>query len=131
MTKQQFKQKQHHDAHVCERTFTLNDDVFVKNFASAGPNWLSGKIVAAKGPVSYDIQLKNGKVVHRHLDHIRTSFPMPAKEPEDDSDNVNITLLVEPVDEPETATDGAEDPPLPRKSKRTIRPPQCYGEQST
>ena len=55
MTKQQFKQKQHHDACVQERTFTFNDDVFVKNFASAGPNWLSGKITAVKGPVSYDI----------------------------------------------------------------------------
>ena len=30
-----------HDAHVRERTFSLNDDVFVNDFASAGTNWLS------------------------------------------------------------------------------------------
>ena len=91
-----------------ERTFTLNDDVFVKNFASAGPNWLSGKIIAIKGPVSYDIQLKDGKVVHRHLDHIRTGIPMPEGEVEDDSVDITLPITLPvglPLDEPENVTD--------------------------
>ena len=67
---QQSRQKQYHDYHAHERTFVVDDNVFVKNFTSSCPKWLSGKVVAFKGPISYEIELTDGIVVHRHLDHI-------------------------------------------------------------
>ena len=118
--RQQFQQKQQHDMHACERTFTLNDDVFVKNFASASPNWLPGKIVTVRGPVSYDIQLKNGKMLHRHIDHVRTGIPMQTEEPENEEQSGNITDNA-----------GMDNSPQLRRSQRTIRPPQRYGDPAT
>ena len=120
--------------HACERTFTLNDDVFVKNFASAGPNWLPGKIVGIRGPVSYDIQLKDGKVLHRHVDHLRTGIPIQTEEPED-GDSADITLPVELSIEEQsgnmTDNTSVDNSPQLRRSQRTIRPPQRYGDQAT
>ena len=56
-------------AHQC-RDFVKDDYVYVKNF-STGPKWLPGKIVNVTGPLSYVIELDNGRLVRRHVDHIR------------------------------------------------------------
>ena len=72
---QQSRQKQYHDYHAHERTFVVDDNVLVKNFTSNCPKWLSGRVVAVKGPVSYEIALADGNVVRRHLDHIRSGSP--------------------------------------------------------
>ena len=132
--RQQFQQKQQHDIHARERTFTLNDDVFVKNFASADPNWLPGKIVAVRGPVSYDIQLKDGKVLHRHIDHLRTGIPMQTEELEKGG-SADITLPVELSIEEQSGNlmDSAsvDNSPQLRRSQRTIRLPQRYSDQAT
>ncbi len=42
----------------------------VKNFTH-GPKWISGVIESIQGPVSYVVQLTNGNLVRRHVDHVR------------------------------------------------------------
>ena len=75
MITQQSRQKQYHDYHARERTFVVDDNVLVKNFTSNCPKWLSRGVVAVKGSVSYKIELMDGNVVRRHLDHIRSGIP--------------------------------------------------------
>ena len=73
-TKVQLKQeaqKKNHDTHTKHREFQIGDQVFVKEFPS-GKDWLDGTITEVKGPLTYNITLSDGRVVRRHVDHIRS-----------------------------------------------------------
>ena len=63
-------QKRKHDSKARERAFKKGDDVFVKNFGS-GSRWLPGKIVNVTGPVSFHVELEDGRQRRCHLDHLR------------------------------------------------------------
>ena len=46
--------------------------------------WLPGVIQSQSGPVSYDVELENGKIVKRHIDHLRDrSVPTKPSTPVD------------------------------------------------
>ena len=64
-------QKRSHDTHTKQREFQIRDQVFVEEFPS-GKDWLKGTVTEVKGPLTYNITLPNGRVVHRHVDHIRS-----------------------------------------------------------
>ena len=66
----QSKQKLDHDSRCKDRQFSEGERVYAKNFGS-GEKWLSGKIVRKKGPVTFEIELQNGKRLQRHQDHVR------------------------------------------------------------
>ena len=66
----QQRQKAGHDKHAREREFVLNDNVFVRNFGS-GSVWLPGTIVGVQGLLSFQIKLEDGRIVRRHIDHVR------------------------------------------------------------
>ena len=50
----------------------MNDPVLVRNLQT-GDKWLTGKVTRVFGPRSLQVQLSDGKVVRRHLDHERSS----------------------------------------------------------
>ena len=66
----QRRQKRDHDKTVKQRIFTVGDNVLVLNFGS-GPKWLLGTVTQMRGPVSVQVQLTDGRSVHRHLDQVR------------------------------------------------------------
>ena len=66
----QFKmdmQKKHHDTGAKLRTFKLNNGVYVKDFPHP-KKWAPGKIVEVRGPISYLVELCDGRVVRWHVD---------------------------------------------------------------
>ena len=107
-------QKSHHDKHAKHRTFEVHDAVYVRDFPS-GKQWLAGVVVEKKGPLSYVVKLDDGRLVRRHVDHVRNRtiessastedgwLPDPNSESVDDSPQV--------------------DPPPPRRSTRVSHPP--------
>lgn len=56
------------------------DPVYVRNWSSR-PKWLSGKIIEQHGATNVDVALDNGRIIHRHLDHVRKRNP--SEMPED------------------------------------------------
>ena len=64
------KQKQRHDEHSKERNFKTGDTVWARDFRGS-TKWVSGIIIQSIGPVSYMIQLQDGQVWKRHVDHVR------------------------------------------------------------
>ena len=66
----QERQKLNHDQHSRMRSFSEREAVFFRNFGP-GETWLAGTITRVSGPLSYHIQLADGRVVRRHQDHIR------------------------------------------------------------
>ena len=71
----QSRQKQGHDVHARDRTFTVGSKVFVSDFR--GPTkWVPGTILNKFGTYSYSVLLDGaGILVRRHADHIR-GYPL-------------------------------------------------------
>ena len=71
--REQEHQKQSHDQHSQVRAFQLEELVFMRNFGqdSSAQPWLPGHIVSSSGPLSYTVQLPDGRTFRRHIDHIR------------------------------------------------------------
>lgn len=71
VVRSQAEQKARWDQHAKERLFRPGDCVYAKNFA-AGLPWLPGVIQSQKGPMSFVVELSDGKQVHRHQDHLQS-----------------------------------------------------------
>ncbi|KFD51179.1 hypothetical protein M514_07943 [Trichuris suis] len=61
-----------------ERVLVVNQPVAVRNFAS-DRKWVPATITESTGPVSYKARLSDGRIVHRHIDHIITGHPQPER----------------------------------------------------
>ena len=70
------RQKRDHDKTFKQRTFTVVDNVLVRNFGS-GPKWLLGTVTQMRGPVSVQVKLTDGR---RHLDQVRNYNAAPVKD---------------------------------------------------
>ena len=66
----QSDQKKYHDSHSQLRQFSSSQLVMAKDFRAQN-KWIPGVIVDSSGPVSYNIELQDGKVIKRHVDHLR------------------------------------------------------------
>ena len=111
------KQKQRHDEHSKERNFKAGDTVWARDFRGS-TKWVSGMIIQSVGPVSYMIQLQDGQVWKRHVDHVRQRV---------DNQDISTRLPdVQPTVESPWVT-YPEQPPLPCNSE----PPQTEQSQFT
>ncbi len=59
-----------------DKNFDVGTQVLAKNF-STGRCWLEGTILRSSGPNSYCIELTDGSVICRHVNHIRNSTSSP------------------------------------------------------
>ena len=84
---EQFRQKVRHDATAKSRTFHIEDSVFVKNHSGIGQRWLPGKVVKKTGPVSYVVELQDGRQKRCHLDQLRS------RETDDDMQDMSETVM--------------------------------------
>ena len=81
VAQKQASQKKHHDLHSHSRDFFVGERVLVRNMRS-GPRWLVGTVVERRGPLSYLVQVANGVVWKRHVDHLRLTIDSPQEEEE-------------------------------------------------
>ena len=66
----QAEQKDRHDRRSKPHEFTMGQTVWVRNFRD-GLCWISGMVADRLGPLTYLIQLPDGTLWHRHVDHVR------------------------------------------------------------
>ena len=62
-------QKLAHDWHAKERTMLEGEAVYARYFRSA-PYWMPGVLKQSTGPTSFAVQLKDGRLLGRHQDHL-------------------------------------------------------------
>ena len=138
MEERQWAQKQKHDAKARVREFNVGDKVFSKNFGS-GSKWLPGKIVRVSGPVSFHVELEDGKQRRCHQDHLRLreveestsedsldDVPFPVSTTDRDSEESVVTpapLDTSPTLSPAEQVEPAVDPQptihqYPRRSRK-------------
>ena len=120
--RQQLHQKILHDTQKPVRKFVIGDKVYVEMFFSSPHKWLPGTITTVSGPLSYHIQLSDGRLCRRHVDNIRKCYhEVPIDIPTSDSD------LYYP-DFPRSSSDSTPSQSVPlRRSTRDRRPPLRYG----
>ncbi|XP_035806354.2 uncharacterized protein K02A2.6-like [Amphiprion ocellaris] len=101
VARSQDEQKARRDRHARERLFKPGDSVYVKNFGSGSP-WLPGVIHRCSGPVSVIVDLQDGRLIRRHLDHVRVRTGGEGKGPQsvshEDSVDSSMDCVVVPVD---------------------------------
>ena len=116
----QAAQKAGFDKTSKERTFKIEDPVYVRNF-SHGNKWLSGIITKMHGLRTIEVRLSDGRIVRRHLDHIRYRT-------NDQLDEIQDDLSLDPLPIPTNDTNQGTLPPTMelRRSSRVRYPPDRY-----
>ena len=70
-------QKSQHDQHARERVMEVGNTVMVRNLRP-GEAWVPGVIVKRLGPVSYLVDVGEGRTWKRHIDHLKLrDLPAP------------------------------------------------------
>ena len=75
----QSNQKTHYDKHIKQRHFAKGQLVMVKDFIVK--KWIPGEIVNTTGSLSYSIQVENGRIIRRHVDHIKSRSVITVNSP--------------------------------------------------
>ena len=66
----QTTEKLNHDKPTPVGQFQIDDTVYVQDLPSRS-TWLPGTVVKIRGPLTYDIELEDGRIVMRHVDNLR------------------------------------------------------------
>ena len=131
----QMQQQLNHDIHSKDRKFQINDTVFVENFGH-GSKWLAGTIEEVRGPLTYMVRLSDGRVLKRHVDHIRKRTSMEPSNAQDvvpsHEESLSFGPLLdteEPQPEQPSQSPGQHSIPV-RSSSRIRRPPDRFRPDS-
>ena len=141
----QWKQKMAHDTSHADRKFGEGDEVYVEDFSASAEKWVPGIVSKVTGPLSYHVQLTDGRIIRRHIDSVRHRVNNGNDPAVQDSEQTLQDFGVasesaqeagEPVDddppsseEPQAATSGSTTPATStvRRSNRNRLPPTYYG----
>ena len=114
-------QKEHYDKWAKERELTIGTSV-LRNFPDDN-SWLRGILKDKSGPLSFTIELDDGWIIRRHLDHIRLYEVLDLRSKDSGATfphNVEIPLSQPKVVNSETVESNVVPPP--RHSSRYAIP---------
>ena len=66
----QASQKLHHDTHVKARAFTPGTRVLARLYVGSD-KWIPGIVIQQLGPVTYTVEISNGRIVKRHVSQLQ------------------------------------------------------------
>ena len=125
----QTKQKLNHDKSAPVRQFQIDNTVYVQDLPSRS-TWLPGTVVRIRGPLTYDIELEDGRIVTRHVDNLRMQYPQPTStsspilRPHTEDDCLPTPAASSSCSTETQTTDSAAVPL--RRSTRVTHPPNRY-----
>ena len=132
IAEKQQKQKNFHDTHYCERTFSVGERMFIKNNAK-GQKWIPGSMTKQTGQVSFKVKLHNEKTIRCHQDQHRKreidDSAMTQQSPLLTDDD--LTMFTGNEITPQVATEQTHVNTECRYPSRQRRPPACYREPVT
>ena len=106
------------------------DLVMVRDFHTK-KTWLAGTLRQSQGPLSFNVELEDGRILRRHVDHIRLrqeTSSTDSKEREVDLDDFEAPIpenAENPMEE-NTPSEQPQEPPALRRSDRIRQPPIRY-----
>ena len=149
VSQKQASQKKNHDLHSHSRDFFVGERVLVRNMLS-GPWWLVGTVVERRGPLSYLVQVANGVVWKRHVDHLRRTIDSPQEEeetavpdtntddsrlipssPSDEDQSSSLPAVIVPVnnEQPDTTEVPSEESSVVDNTASRTSPPRRYPQR--
>ena len=69
MRQSQASRKLAHDWHTKDRTMLEGEAVYASNFRSV-PKWMPGVLKQSTGPISFAVQMEDGRLLRRHQDYL-------------------------------------------------------------
>ena len=126
----QNSQKQAHDHHAQERSFTVDDKVFAKNYGNGSP-WLPGVIFSKRSDTSLLVKLTDDSVIRRHPDQLRHRSQELAHATESFTDDAALDDMLAwpelstPLEPPPSSTNDNQGRTL-RRSNRIRHPPNRF-----
>ena len=113
----QAAQKKHHDHHSKLRTLSVGSPVMVRDFRHAN-KWIPGTVARKLGPVTYHVNITDGKILKRHIDNLTRRLEPQLTAPDADADTAIVQDNFQYPDLP-------EEPPAPVVNQRDgLRYPQ-------
>ena len=124
---QQEKQVESHDYSRPLRSFKVNAKVYAKNLTTNTPKWITGIVTKITGPLLYVIQLEDGRIVCRHVNHVKIREVFIA-DPGVSSDPAPETSPADPPqDDTIVSNTGQEDDPV-LTDLRSARAPNSFSK---
>ena len=147
----QHYQKRAHDNQKPFREFREGDSVYTRDFTSSSQKWMEGIVAKVNGPLSYNIKLKDGNLVRRHVDSIKARTTdtsatetlteassddelegLISESTQEDQDVTSSELVSSAPTSVGLATDGSAELSLGlHRSTRIRRPPKKYGQEDS
>ena len=132
----QSNQKLDHDRHCRERQLSVGQTVWVRNLPTCS-SWLPSTISQVLSPQRFRVTLSDGRVLDRHIDHLRPGAPTSEAGRPDVTSGPVIPIDLEdedpdsdlPVNPPESeppANPVDQPQPQPRRLTRESRPPERF-----
>ena len=72
-TCKQAEQKQHHDRRSKSRCLFAGSQIKVRNYRG-DTKWIPGTVLKKFGPVTYSVDIRDGRTVKRHLDQLHCTL---------------------------------------------------------
>ena len=85
--------------------------------------WMPGTVKSQRGPVSYEIELDDGRIMRRHVDHIQLRLRSPSTEPPGVAQPPDSTQDFEYLPSSTESTDSEAVQPTRRYPPRDRHPP--------
>jgi len=89
----QARQKDRHDHYFQRQEFFAGQRVLARNLRD-GPRWVLGTIVERRGPLSYLVQVADGVIWRRHVDHLLETTDSPQEEAESEGHRKRLNLTL-------------------------------------
>ena len=89
---------------------------------SGSPNWLTGTVKTVLGPVSYQVEFKDGRQCNRHLDQLLKDNSSESDDHQIDKEHTDKDIIEFPLVTTSSNSTTVEVPPV-RHSSRDRRPP--------
>ena len=121
----QAKQKAQHDEHAKSRSLVPGAAVLARDYGGAN-KWVSGIVLQRLGPITYSVEISNGRIVKRHIDQLKPC--VEARTPPEVSLE-NPTVLDNqyyPTEDAVQVTPDMDQPLVRRYPQRLRHPPDRF-----
>ena len=135
VTSHQAEQKKHHDKHAKDRSLFPGTEVMVRDYIGSN-KWIPGIVLDKLGPVTYSVEIENGRIFKRHIEQLRVRNPTPNPSQDNPTSQGNSTIqdnsyYPEAIDEvlpipPPNIQEEPVQPPARRYPQRQRRAPDHY-----
>ena len=105
--------------------FAVDDSIFIRNFTS-GSKWIPGVVVEVKGDLTIYVELEDGRIIRRHIDHVRSRSCSTTSTTDDTDDFLPSFLSPNSSTPPQADVQPSLAPSTSRCSTRIRRPPNQF-----